>query len=145
VTEVNLAPPPCGCGPPRFDPGEALTIAWVGLWCLAGTFVGGMRGDAMALVGSFAGFAASLLVWGAAIALVDRARRRCDERPRCFSGACGPTDYEALGGLLWRCRCGQTYVQTGDTFARWFDGWQLPYMRRVGGRWVDAGATIEAT
>jgi hypothetical protein len=60
--------------------------------------------------------------------------------PRCFKGACGPTQYtwdlQAVGRRC-RCRCGDEYELIDDRFVRHFDeGLQLPYMKRdCRGRW----------
>ena len=71
------------------------------------------------------------------------------DRPRCRMGRCGADDYEFLerretplaGGpmqsYLYRCRCGDRYVQRGRRFVQIAtDGTEQPFMAVSGwGRW----------
>lgn len=70
--------------------------------------------------------------------------------PRCFKGACGPTQYTwdlQAAERRCRCRCGDEYELIDDRFVRHFgEGLQLGYMKRDRrGRWQPesrAGASL---
>lgn len=107
------------------------------LGVLVGSWVGSRLGLLPGIFGGILGFlagASGFLVLGALIRLWYRFRPL---RPICYSGVCGPDDYEVVEanaqGAVFRCRCGTEYaydIAAGRRFLRITeDGQRRAYMK----------------
>lgn len=139
------------------EPGISMTVIELSIIVLVivGGILGGMYGSGFGpwvqiagIAGGFIlGFLCSVVLWGTVFGIVSIQDRWRPDRPKCKSGRCYSDHYDSLswspdkltkrerqladdfGGLIYRCRCGTTYLASQRRFLEVLpDGSVKPYM-----------------